>query len=95
MSGSDPLFRISTAEANQWWRESTPAGAILNKLIILFILVPIALVLKSFYALSFAIFALMVPYGLLVRHLAVRAVRDHLQKHPEEREQFEQARIIS
>jgi len=95
MSGSDPLFRIRTAEANHWWRESTPAGALLNKLIILFILVPIALVLKSFYALSFAIFALMVPYGLLVRHLAVRAVRDHLQKHPEEREQFEQAGIIS
>ena len=95
MSGSDPLFRISRAEANHWWRESTPAGAILNKLMILFILVPIALVLKSFYALSFAIFALMVPYGLLVRHLAVRAVRDHLQKHPEEREQFEQAGIIS
>jgi hypothetical protein len=62
---------------------------------LLFIVVPIGLVLKSFYALSFLIFALMVPYGFLMRRLAVRAVRQHLQRHPEERVQFEQAGIIS
>jgi hypothetical protein len=37
----------------------------------------------------------MVPYGLFMRHLAVRAVKQHLREHPEEREQFEQAGIIS
>jgi hypothetical protein len=87
--------RISPLEANYWWREATPAGALLNKLMFLFIVGPVALVLKSFYVLSFAVFALMVPYGLFVRHLAVRAVRQHLQTHPEERDHFERAGIIS
>jgi hypothetical protein len=95
MSGSDRVeIQISSLEANHWWRESTPAGALLNKLIVLFIVVPIALVLKSFYALSFVVFALMIPYGFFVRHLAVRAVRQHLREHPQEREHFEQAGII-
>ena len=88
-------FEVSPIEANYWWRKTTPEGALLNKLMFLFIVVPIALVFKSFYALSFAVFAFMVPYGLFVRHLAVRAVRHHLQEHPEEREEFEQAGIIS
>jgi len=87
--------QISSLEANAWWRQTTPAGSVLNKLMLLFIFVPIALVLKNFYALSFGVFALMVPYGLFVRHLAVRAVRHHLQSHPEEREDFERAGIIS
>jgi hypothetical protein len=85
---------ISPIEANYWWRQSTPAGAVLNKLMVLFILAPIALVLKSFYALSFVVFALMLPYGFFVRHLAVRAVRRHLQEHPEDLEPFQQAGII-
>jgi hypothetical protein len=86
---------ISPPEANYWWRESTPAGALLNKLMVLFIVVPVILVMKRFYTLSFFVFALMVPYGLFVRQLAVRAVRQHLREHPEEREQFEQEGIIS
>ena len=86
---------ISSVEANYWWRETTPAGALLNKLMFLFIVVPIALVLKRFYALSFVVFSLMVPYGLFVRHLAVRAVRRHLENHPGERGEFEHAGIIS
>jgi hypothetical protein len=92
--GSKHLI-VSPVEANYWWRETTPAGALLNKLLFLFIVVPIALVLKRFYVLSFIVFSLMVPYGLFVRHLAVRAVRQHLENHPEEREEFEQAGIIS
>jgi hypothetical protein len=97
MSGSDlsTTTQISAGEANQWWRESTPAGALLNKLLLLFIFVPIALVLKNLYTLSFVVFALMIPYGLFVRRLAVRAVRQHLEKHPEEQDRFEQAGIIS
>ena len=89
-----PESRISPIEANYWWRQTSPEGAVLNKLIVLFIIVPIALVLKKLYALSFVVFALMVPYGFLMRHLAVRAVRQHLKEHPEQREEFEQAGII-
>ena len=86
---------ISPVEANYWWRQSTPVGAVLNKLMFLFIFAPIGLVLKRFYALSFLVFALMVPYGLFLRHLAVRAVRQHLEQHPEQRDDFEQAGIVS
>ncbi len=93
MSGS--RSRISSAEANYWWRKNEPAGALLNNLMMLFIVAPIALVLKQFYALSFLVFVLMVPYGLFVRFLAVRAVRHHLENHPEERGEFEQSGIIS
>jgi hypothetical protein len=88
-------FEISPIEANYWWRQTTPVGALLNKLMFLFIVVPIALVLKRFYSLSFVVFVFMVPYGLLVRHLAVRAVRQYLLEHPDEREEFEEAGIIS
>jgi len=90
-----PEGQISSIEANSWWRQTTPAGALLNKLMVVFIVLPIALVLKKFYALSFGVFALMIPYGLFVRHLAVRAVRQHLQTHPEEREHFEQLGMFS
>ncbi len=86
---------ISAVEANYWWRRTTPAGALLNKLMFLFIVVPIGLVLKSLYSLSFVVFAFMVPYGFFLRFLAVRAVRQHLEEHPEELEEFEQAGIIS
>jgi hypothetical protein len=86
---------ISPLEANYWWRQTNPAGALVNKFMVLFIVAPVALVFKNFYALSFAIFAMMVPYGLFVRHLAVRAVRRHLQNHPESRDDFKQSGIIS
>src|SRR2546427_11947138 len=86
---------ISPAEANYWWRKNDPAGALLNNLMFLFVVAPIILVLKSFYALSFIVFALLVPYGLFVRWLAIRAVRRYLEKHPEECEKFEETRIIS
>jgi hypothetical protein len=86
---------ISPIEANYWWRQSTPVGAVLSNLMVLFIVVPIVLVLKSFYGPSFIVFALMVPYGLFLRRLAVRAVRRHLEEHPEQRGDFEQAGIVS
>ena len=96
MSGSDlSADRISSLEANYWWRQTTPEGALLNKLIILFMIVPIALVVERLYTLSFIVFALMIPYGFFMRHLAVRAVRHHLSEHPEDRDHFEQAGIIS
>jgi hypothetical protein len=87
--------RIDPREANYWWRKNDRGGALLNGLMLLFIAVPIALVVKKFYALSFVVFAFMVPYGLFLRFLAVRAVRQHLDEHPEEREEFEESGIIS
>jgi hypothetical protein len=87
--------RISSPEANYWWRRTNPGGALLNNLMLLFVVVPIGLVLKQFYTLSFVVFAFMIPYGLFLRFLAVRAVRQHLANHPEEREEFEQSGIIS
>jgi hypothetical protein len=88
-------LKISPIEANYWWRKNEPAGALLNTLMVLFIIIPIGLVFKEFYALSFFVFAFMVPYGLLVRYLAVRVVRRHLELHPEKGEEFEQQGIIS
>ena len=59
--------------------KTTPAGALLNNLMLLFIVVPVALVLKSFYTSELRSSSrFMVPYGLFVRRLAVRAVRQHL-----------------
>jgi hypothetical protein len=88
-------FEVSAVEATHWWRENEPVGALLNKLMILFIFVPIGLVLYEFYALSFIVFAFMVPYGFLVRYLAVRAVRQYLKNHPEQFEEFRDQGIVS
>ena len=88
-------MEISRVEANYWWRKNQPVGALLNSLMFLFIVVPVGLVFKGFYALSFVVFAFMIPYGLFVRYLAVCAVRQHLVNHPEAREEFEQDGIIS
>jgi hypothetical protein len=86
---------IVGSEANYWWRTNDSYGALLNKLMLLFIVGPIALVAKEFYTLSFIVFAFMVPYGFFVRYLAVRAVLRHLANHPEARESFEHEGIIS
>jgi hypothetical protein len=87
-------LKISPVEANYWWRKNDPAGALLNTLMVLFVVVPIGLVFKKFYALSFFVFAFMVPYGFFVRYLAVRFVRRQLELHPEKGEEFEQQGII-
>ena len=88
-------MKIDPLAANHWWRKNEPAGALLNNLMFLFIVVPIGLVMKRFYVLSFLVFAFMVPYGLLVRHLAVRVVRGRLALHPEQSKEFEQEGIVS
>lgn len=89
-----PIIVVGS-EASYWWRKNDPLGVLLSTSMWLFVIAPIALVLKRFYGLSFFVFSLMVPYGLLLRYLAVRAVRNHLKNHPEEREEFEQSGIIS
>ncbi len=93
MSESETGMVISPLEAGDWWRKNDRAGVLLNRLMLLFIVVPIALVFKRFYVLSFIIFAFMIPYGFLLRHLAIRAVRNYLQEHPDEREEFDRAGI--
>ena len=85
---------IVSLEANNWWRKNEPAGALLNNLMIVFIFAPIALVLKSFYLLSFIVFSLMIPYGFLVRRLAVSAVRNYMASHPDSVEDFRSAGIL-
>jgi hypothetical protein len=87
-------LQISSLEANYWWRKTDPVGAFLNNLMFAFIVAPVVLVLRSYYVLSFVIFALMVPYGFLLRWLAVAAVRRRLAKHPEDMLEFREAGII-
>jgi len=87
-------FEIHPSEANRWWQKNSVAGVLLNRLMILFIFAPIALVFVRFYRLSFVVFAFMVPYGFLVRHFAVKAVRRHLISHPEAVDDFSSDGII-
>ena len=87
-------FEISPAEANHWWSKNQPTGTLVNRLMLLFVVAPIILVFKNYYVLSFVIFSLMVPYGFLVRRLAVSAVRAHLANHPESVLEFREAGII-
>ena len=87
-------IEIRPPEANRWWQKNTVQGVLLNRLMLLFIFVPIALVFLDWYAVSFVVFAFMVPYGLFLRYLAVRAVRQHLVIHPEALEEFETQGVI-
>jgi hypothetical protein len=87
-------FQISSVEANYWWRKNAPVGALLNNLMLLFIVVPIALVFKALYLWGLLLFSLMIPYGFLVRHLSVWAVRNHLASNPDAVDDFCDAGII-
>src|SRR5262245_12518369 len=89
-----PEMKIRSAQANYWWQKTEPAGALLNRLMILFIFVPIGLVFTNLYLWSFVVFSLMIPYGFLVRHLAVCAVRNHLSNNPGAVPDFRDAGII-
>jgi hypothetical protein len=88
-------FEIVPLEANSWWRTNAREGALLNRLMLLFILIPILLVTQRLYMLSFVVFAFMIPYGFLVRHLAVRAVRNYIAEHPEAVAEFEARGVIA
>ena len=87
-------FQINPAEANRWWQKNSVTGVLLNRLMLSFIFVPIGLVFLSQYFLSFVVFAFMVPYGLVVRHLAVRAVRAYVADHPDALSEFQDDGII-
>ena len=71
------------------------AGAILHRSMLLFIAVPVALAFYEYYALSFVIFVLMVPYGFLLRHLATRAVVRFIRSHPETMEELRSSGVIA
>ena len=87
-------MEIHSVEANRWWQQHSIAGVLLNRLMLLFIFVPIGLVFMNFYATSAVVFLFMAPYGFLVRHLAVRAVRRHVELHPDALEEFRRQGII-
>ena len=89
-----PEFEVKPAEANTWWQNNTVAGMFLNRLMIAFIFVPIGLVFLRRYTLSFVVFAFMVPYGFLVRTLAVGAVRRFVAEHPDSLEEFDSQGVI-
>ena len=71
------------------------AGTIMHRLMLLFIAVPVLLVATGYTALSLLIFGLMVPYGLLLQHLAARSVSTFIQTHPEALTEFEETGVIS
>ncbi len=87
-------FEINQIEAWYWWRTNVGVGAILYRLMLLFIVVPVWLVAKDHLLLSFVVFAGMIPYGLLLRRLAERSVSSFIRKHPQAIDQFEEAGVI-
>ena len=62
---------------------------------LLFIAVPLTLVYYKHYVLSFVVFALMIPFGFLLRGLAVRAVIVFIDKNPEAFGEFLDSGVIT
>jgi hypothetical protein len=89
-----PPFEVIPDEAAYWWRTTQVSGAILHRLMILFILVPMVLVYYRYYVSSFLVFALIVPYGLFLRYLSELSVTRIIRKNPETLEHFEQEGVI-
>lgn len=85
---------ISPVEANIWWRTTQVTGVFLNRMMLALVLAPVALVLYGYTYLSLVAFASLIPYGLLLRRLAVRAVRREIRDRPEAALEFEQAGIV-
>jgi hypothetical protein len=96
MSASEPPQRIviSALEANAWWRKHELLGAVLNGLCFAILAAPIVLVVNDLFKASVAAFALVVPYFLLVRFLAVLAVKRRLANHPESLSEFKDAGVL-
>ena len=88
-------FEVDANEASYWWRTNAVLGALLNRLMLLFIAVPLVLVWKGLYVTSFVIFSFMVPYGLFLRRMAMRTVVVLIEKHPETFAEFEAAGVVS
>ena len=89
-----PLFEVVAKEASYWWRTNVLAGTLLHRLMLLFIAIPLVLVMKGYYLTSLLVFSFMVPYGLLLKHLARRAVAGMIAKHPKTLSEFKEAGVI-
>jgi vacuolar-type H+-ATPase subunit I/STV1 len=88
-------FEIVRVEASHWWRTNVVAGAILDRLMWLFIVVAVYLVVaKGYVLISFLVFLGMIPYGLFLRHLAQRSLLRFIEEHPETIDEFEESGII-
>lgn len=85
---------ISPVEANIWWRTHHLAGVVLNRLMLVLVLAPVALVLYGHTYLSLLAFATLVPYGFFLRYLAVRAVRKEILARPESAPEFEECGVL-
>lgn len=81
-------FRVVRKEASYWWRTRTVPGAVLHRLMLLFIFVPLALVYYRYYVASFLVFAGIVPYGLLLEYAAEWSVSRAIRKNPETLDEF-------
>ena len=88
-------FEIVRVEASHWWRTNVVAGAILHRLMLLFIAVPVVLVAKGYFVLSIFVFLGMVPYGLLLRCVAERSLASFIEAHPETLAEFEAEGIVT
>jgi hypothetical protein len=95
MSAPEPRLTISAAEANRWWQKNDPVGAILNRLMLVFVLGPMALAYKEYFLTSAVVFAFLVPYGFLMRYLAVVTVRHRIAKNPESLSEFMDAGVVN
>ncbi|HEX4998389.1 MAG TPA: hypothetical protein VFY29_09190 [Terriglobia bacterium] len=94
MSEPEPRYVISAVEATAWWRRHEPAGAFFNRLWLAFIGAPIVLVVNDYFRASVIVFSLIVPYGFLVRYLAVIAVRRRLAREPESLSEFRDSGVV-
>ena len=61
---------------------------------LLFVFVPILLVLRNEIAWSIVVFSGMIPYGLLLEHLARRHVLKVIGEHPETVDEFRRMGVI-
>jgi len=87
-------LRVVRKEASYWWRTNVLAGALLHRLMLLFIVVPVLLAFWGYFVWSLAVFCSMIPYGLLMERLAERAVRNFIRVHPESAGEFEESGIL-
>ncbi len=90
----EPGFRVLRKEASYWWRTRTVPGAVLHRLMLLFIFVPLALVYYRYYIASFLVFGGIVPYGLLLEYVAERSVVRAIRKNPETLEEFADEGVV-
>ena len=87
---------IVRVEASHWWRTNVVAGAILDRLMWLFMVGAIYLVVaRGYFVVSFLVLLGMIPYGFFLRYLAQRSVCRFIEQHPETIDEFEANGIVA